>query len=119
VAEAPPIARLPISGNYFLSRHASNARANGSRLILTALAFALMFVSVHYVMHDFDEASSDLSVQEECQVCRVNHVPAAPNSGLSLCEALPEVAYSLPTNIAWRRDSQRFPTLGARAPPLS
>ncbi len=102
-----------------MSRHSSNARANGSRLILTALAFALVFVSVHFVLHDLDEASSDLNVQDECQVCRVNHVPVVPNSGLSLCEALPEVAYFLPTNIAWQRDSQRFPTLGARAPPLS
>lgn len=87
--------------------------------ILTALAFALVFVSVHFVLHDIDEATSDLNVQDECQVCRLNHVPVASDPGLFVFEPLRVVAFILPTETVWSHDMLRFPTLGARAPPLS
>ncbi len=98
-------------------RPLSNARVK-NRLILTAMAFALVFVSVHFVLHDMDEAASDLNIQDECQVCRLNPVPVASDAGLFLFEPLRVVAYVLPTKTVWSHELLRFPTLGARAPPL-
>ena len=117
VAGVPPNSGLPHSGNCSLFRQLSNSRVK-DRLILTALAFALVFVSVHFVLHDLDEATSDLNVQDECQVCRLSHVPVASDPGLFLFEPLRVVAYVLPTKTVWSHDLLRFPTLGARAPPL-
>ena len=99
-------------------RQLSNNRVKNG-FILTALAFALVFVSVHFVLHDIDEATSDLNVQDECQVCRLNHVPVASDPGLFVFEPLRVVAFILPTETVWSHDMLRFPTLGARAPPLS
>lgn len=88
------------------------------RLIPAVLALALVFVSVHFVLHEFDEGSVDLTVQDDCQICRLTHVPVVPGSGLALPDRLPVIAYFLPTNQVRSHDTLRFPTLGARAPPL-
>ncbi len=84
---------------------------------MTALAFALVFVSVHFVLHDVDEAAGDLIIQDECQICRLNLVPVAPDPGLFLLKPLCVVAYTFLTTTVWNRNLLRFPTLGARAPP--
>ena len=85
--------------------------------MLTALACALVFVSVHFVLHDLEEAAGDLTVQDECQVCRLTHVPVGPEPGLFLFQPLRVVAYILQTNTVWSYNTQRYSTLGARAPP--
>lgn len=90
---------------------------NSNRLILAALAFALMFVSVHFVLHDSTDAASDLIVQDDCQVCRLTQVPVVPDHGLFVFEPLRVVAYVLPTKTVWSHNLLRLPALGARAPP--
>ncbi len=99
-----------------MSRKIANTRVQ-DRFILTALALALVFVSVHFVLHELDEATSDLNIQDECQVCRLTHVPVPSDPGPILLEALRVVAYVLPTKIVWSHNLMRFPSLGARAPP--
>ena len=117
MAKALPNVGLLISGNYSLSRPLSSIRVE-DRCILAALAFALVFVSMHFVLHDLDEAASDLYVQDECQICRLTQVPVAPDPEIFLFEPLRVVAYVLPTKTVWSHNMLRFPTLGARAPPL-
>ena len=85
--------------------------------MLTALAFALVFGSMHFVLHDLEEAAGDLIVQDECQVCRLTHVPVAPEPGLFLFKPLRVVAYILRTNTVRSHNTLRYSTLGARAPP--
>ena len=102
-----------------MSKHFFDNRATDNRLILTVLVFAFVFASVHLVLHDMEESSGDLNVQDECQVCRLNHVPVISTRGHSLFAPLRVIAYVLPTKTFRRYDTFRFPTLGARAPPLS
>lgn len=110
---------LPISCRCSLFRHLFNSRAEDNRLIVTALAFAFVFASVHFVLHDLEQSRGDLIVQDDCQVCRVTHVPVVSTPGLSLFVALRVITYVLPTKTVRRHNTLRFPTLGARAPPQS
>jgi len=89
------------------------------RHILTVLALALMFASVHFVLHEADQSIVDLTVQDDCQICRVNHIPVLPGTGIVIPDVDSVVAYSLPTTLVRSQHSLRFPPLGARAPPLS
>ena len=99
--------------------HSFNRYESGSRRVLTVLVFCLMFASAHFVLHDSEEANSDLIAQDECQVCRLNHVPFISTPALTLFAPLQVVAYVLPAKTFKSRNTLRFPTLGARAPPLS
>lgn len=96
-----------------------NSYAGFSRRISTALVFCLVFASAHFVLHDSEEANSDLIAQDECQVCRLNHVPFIATPALSLFTPLQVADYDLPANTFEPHNTLRLPALGARAPPLS
>ena len=96
-----------------------NSYAGRSRRVLTSLVFCLVFASAHFVLHDSEEANSDLIAQDECQVCRLNHVPFISTPALALFTPVQVAAYDLHANTYEPRNTLRFPTLGARAPPLS
>jgi len=111
--------RLSNTNNRSVLTHLFNRHAKFNRHILAAVAFALLFASVHFVLHDLDEAKSNLIVQDQCQVCRLTHVPPVSTPSLSLIVPLPVIAYFFPVKTLKRHNTLRFPTLGARAPPLS
>lgn len=99
--------------------HSFNRYESSGRRVLTALVFCLMFASAHVVLHDSEEANNDLIAQDECQVCRLNHVPLVSAPSLSLFVPLQVVAYVLTTKILKQHNTLRLLALGARAPPLS
>ena len=115
----PPAVGLPATYVYSLFRHLINRRGEDNRLIMTVLAFALVFASLHFVLHDLEESSSGLNGHDECQVCRLNHVPLVSTPEVSLYIPLRVIAFVIPTQIIQDHNTLRFPTLGARAPPLS
>jgi len=110
---------LPATYIYSLFRHLINRHGEDNRLIMTVLAFALVFASLHFVQHDLEASSGDLNVHDECQLCRLNHVPLVSTPEHSLFLPLRVIAFVLPTQIIKHNNTLRFPTLGARAPPLS
>lgn len=79
------------------------------------LVVALMFAAWHVASHDVDIASD----HEECQACRLNHVPITDLPVLSLLVSL-LLASLILVIPAFQRPTQAYRyTLGARAPPLS
>jgi len=93
-------------------------RVASCRVILTAFALALVFASVHIAQHDLEESSGNLNYQDECQVCRLSHVPVISTPGLPPMAFMQVSAHVFQTEASRRHDDLRFPTLGARAPPL-
>lgn len=93
--------------------------AKNYRIIPAILACALLFASVHYVLHEVDESFVDLTLQDDCKICRLTHVPVVPGSAVFLPNLTPVIAYFLPLHAVRSQDTLRFPTLGARAPPRS
>ena len=87
------------------------------RLIRLALVFVLIFAAAHVALHDLD-IGEGLDGHGECQVCRLNHVPASPLAVLSLLVPLPLLAYVIADKQTERQFSQLFHTQWARAPPL-
>ena len=71
------------------------------------------------MLHDLEQSKSDLIAQDECQVCRLNHVPLVSLPSLSLAVPLRVIAYVLPAQTFKQHNALHFPALGARAPPLS
>lgn len=41
------------------------------------LVFVLIFAALHVALHDLDISPTGLEHHDECQVCRLNHVPLA------------------------------------------
>jgi hypothetical protein len=98
---------------------AFNRYDSGGRHILTVLVCCLMFASAHMALHDSAQTNDELIAQDDCQVCRLNHVPFVPSSALALFTPSQVVTYILPARSFKPGYSLRFPTLGARAPPMS
>jgi hypothetical protein len=88
-----------------------------SRLIGLALVFALLFATAH-LAHEHDVLGA-VDGQEECQVCRLSHVPALSLSVPSLLTPLSLFAYALPVAKSKYQLSRPFYNQWARAPPLS
>lgn len=85
------------------------------RIIPAILACALLYASVHFVLHEIDESFVDLTLQDDCKICRLTHVPVVPGSAVFLPNLTPDIAYFLPPHSVRGQDALRFPTLGARA----
>lgn len=90
-----------------------------NRFIRLILVFALMFGTAHVSLHDLDESGGGLHADDECQVCRLNHVPITSFAIPSLVEPLPFLAYLLPVEDTKHQLSRSFHAQWARAPPLS
>ncbi len=95
-----------------MTLNTSNQQTYLNHLLKIILVVALVFAVWHVASHDVS------SGHEECQVCRLNHVPIAD---------LPVPAWIIPLFIAslllvfltLQRPIQSYRyTLGARAPPL-
>lgn len=82
------------------------------------IALALVFAAAHVALHDLDVSGGGLYGNDECQVCRLNHVPVASSAPPSLFHPLQLLAQLLPVEVAEYHVSQLFNFLWARAPPL-
>lgn len=86
-------------------------------LLRIMLTVVLVFAAWHVATHDID-ISSDLNIDEHCQICRLNHVPIADLPILAWIASilLLSLVRLVPTHqrsiVSYRN------TLGARAPPL-
>jgi len=102
-----------------VSIHSLNRYEINRHRVLAVLMLCLTFGSAHFFLHDAAEANSDLIVQDECQVCRLNLVPFIPTAALNVFIPLQASDYALPSTTFEPRETHHFPALGARAPPLS
>ncbi len=89
-----------------------------NHLIKLAMVFTLLFASAHIALHDLDVIGSDLDVHNECQVCRLNHMPVAALFTPSLFAPLQLLVHLLPVEDTGYHLSRQFHNLWARAPPL-
>ena len=95
---------------------AFNRYVGENRLIRLALVLALIFAAAHVALHDLDMNSGGLD-SHECQVCRLNHMPAASLAVPSLFAPLQFLAYVLPVADTEYQLSHQSHTPWARAPP--
>lgn len=89
-----------------------------NRLIRLMLVFALAFAALHVALHDLDVGGGVLDGHGECQVCRLNHVPAASLDTPSLLVPLQILTYVLTVADTEYQLSHQFHTQWTRAPPL-
>ncbi|MDX2424705.1 MAG: hypothetical protein QNK15_00460 [Cycloclasticus sp.] len=99
-------------------RKAFHQSTEENRLIRLVLVFVLIFAAAHVAMHDLDVGGGGLDGHGECQVCRLNHVPAASLLVPSLLTPLLFLVHFLPVEDAEYQLSHLFHTQWARAPPL-
>ena len=97
---------------------AFNRHIEQNRLIRLVLIVALVFASAHVALHNLDVNGSGLDGHDECQACRLNHVPIASLPLPSLFAPLQLLAYVLPTVDSEYQQSHPFFTQWARAPPV-
>ncbi len=83
-----------------------------------ALVFALGFAALHIALHDPDLGGGGLEAHDQCQVCRLNHMPAAALPLPCLLIAPQVLARVVQAPAARPRTTNLFYTAGARAPPL-
>ncbi|MFQ5534744.1 MAG: hypothetical protein ACE5EM_07985 [Sphingomonadales bacterium] len=100
------------------SGRARKHHLNKGKLISLVLIIAWLLAGWHVTFHDLDDPGTS-SAQEQCQICRVDHLAAArlPTPGA----ALPFVTNLSPLVATLDRLPDE-PTLGvgrARAPPLN
>jgi len=98
-------------------RKAFNRNSEDNSLIRLVLVFALTFATLHVALHDLDMGGG-LNEHEQCQACRLNHVPLASLPLLSLLAPLQLLAYVLPIADTEYQLSLQLNTQRARAPPL-
>ncbi len=90
-----------------------------NRLISLGLVFVLLFAAAHVPLHDMDIGGGEPDGHGECQVCRVNHVPAAFLPVPSVPSPPQVHAYQLPAGDTDYTSFRPSHTRWARAPPLS
>ncbi len=95
-----------------------NRHSEKNRLIRLTLVFVLVFAAAHVALHDLNVIGSGLDVHDECQICRINHVPVASLVTPSLFTPLQLLVHILPVEDTEYHLSRQFHTLWARAPPL-
>ena len=100
-----------------MSLHTPRQQTRLDYLLRIMLTVVLVFAAWHVASHDID-ISNDLNVDEQCQVCILNHVPISdlptlawiiPILLLSLVHLVPKLEGFI---------SSYRNTHGARAPPL-
>ena len=89
-----------------------------NQLIRLVLVFAMIFSSMHIALHDLDESNGNIDGHNECQTCRLNHIPVADLAMVSLPEPLQLLLYILPVVKSGYHLSPLFRTQRARAPPI-
>ena len=89
-----------------------------NRLIRLVLVFALLFAAAHVALHDLDVNAGGLDGHGECQVCRLNHTPAASLAPPLLFAPLQLLVYALPAEESDYQLSHPFRSQWVRAPPL-
>lgn len=97
-------------------RKAFHQNTEENRLIRLVLVFVLAFAALHVALHDLELSGQG---HEQCQVCRLNHVPATPFTPPSLLVPLQILLYVLPVTDTEYQLSHHFHSQWARAPPLS
>lgn len=85
------------------------------RILLIAI---LVFASWHFTSHDVS-VTHDTNAHEECQVCRVNHIPVADLPSLSWATPFFVISFFVATPFFLQLKNSYRNTLGARAPPLN
>lgn len=98
-------------------RKAFNRNSEDHSLIRLVLVFALTFATLHVALHDM-EMGGGLSEHEQCQACRLNHLPLASLALPSLLTPLQLLAHVLPVAGTEYQLSLQLNTQRARAPPL-
>lgn len=90
----------------------------GGGVIRIALMFAWLFAGLHVSLHDWDNTGSPVA-HDECQICRINQLPAAPLAAPSVDPP----AVTAPVMLLASRDQSPVEpwvrSHRARAPPLS
>ncbi|WP_126452854.1 DUF2946 family protein [Sulfuriflexus mobilis] len=99
-------------------RKAFQQRTEQNRLIQMVLVFTLLFAAAHVSLHDFVSGDGQ-NVHDECEVCRLNHVPVAALATPSLLAPLQTLAYAPPVADTEYQYSHLLLVQWARAPPLS
>lgn len=97
-------------------RKACHRHTKENRLLRLVLAFALVFAALHVSLHDMDVEAA--GPDHQCQVCRLNQMPAASVSPSLLLAPLLVLAF-----VAAVPSDQYHPSIlsrvqWARAPPL-
>lgn len=103
--------------NRMLSK-AFNRHIEEGHFIRLVLVFALVFGAAHVAHHDLDVNVATVYGDDECQVCRLNHVPVASSTPPSLFAPSQLLAHLLPVEDVEYQLSQLLHILWARAPPL-
>jgi len=98
------------SGSLFRQTHLNH-------LLRIGLVLALVFAAWHVALHDIN-TSSDVSGHEECQACRLNHVPIADLPTLAWFVPLLILSLVLIIPVVQQPCQYYRYSLGARAPPL-
>jgi len=94
-----------------------NQCAKQNRFIKLVLVFALLLASMHVALHDLGTGNG-LNEHEECQVCRINHVPIAALAVFAIPEPVRLLLYLLPISESEYQLLALFRTQRARAPPV-
>jgi len=97
---------------------AFNRHSEENRLIRLVLIFVVLFAAAHVALHNLDLSGSGLDGHDECQVCRLNHVPVASLAPLTLFAPLQLLAYVLTVADSEYQLSHLSHTQWARAPPI-
>lgn len=95
-----------------------NRHMEEGQFISLVLVFALVFGAAHVARHDLDVNGGTVYGDDECQVCRLNHVPVASSTPPSLLAPSQLSAHLLPVEDAKYQLSHLLHSLWARAPPL-
>ncbi len=87
-------------------------------LVRLLLVFSVAFAAVHVALHAPDASRGDLYGNDECQVCRLNHVPVAFSAPPAFLHPLQLLTHLDAVEVAEHYPSHLFHSLWARAPPL-
>jgi hypothetical protein len=97
---------------------AFNRHMEEGRLIRLVLVFALVIGAAHVAGHDQDVNGGSLDGNDQCQVCRLNHMPVASSAPPFLFAPSQLLGHVFPVEDSKYQLSHLYHTLWARAPPL-